>query len=87
MSSASENPSRSAFALISEEESLQDEMLGTGLAFQIEDQEDDEDGTGCGVPMNGMQYLKQVVKEARALDAVAKGTFIGILGTHLIRTY
>ena len=54
-------------------------MLGTGLAFQIEDQEDDEDvttGDGGSGPMNGMQYLKQVVKKARALDAVAKSMYV-----------
>ena len=70
---------KSGFALVSEEESLQDELLGTGLAFQVDDDEDgdgdgvDGDGDGDRVPQDGMEYLKQVVKEANKLDAVQIG--------------
>ena len=61
---------KSAFALASEEESLQDETLGTGLAVLVEEGDGEGDGDA---PTDGMQYLKQVVKEAQKLDAVSKG--------------
>lgn len=62
---------KSGFALMAEEELLQEEALGMGLAFQLEDDQGSEDEVG--VPQDGMQYLKQVVKEAKKLDAVFKG--------------
>ena len=66
--------SKSGFALVSEEESLQDEALGIGLAFQVDEDEDDEDSVDeTSVPVDGMHYLKQVVKEAKRLDNVHRG--------------